>query len=219
MRNLTKMGLAVAFTLGTLAGVQAAPKFDISISRSGIKLISSKNPNLDTFSVDSYVYNGGDGWKNTGTTPLLYQQLMIGSTVLAKHYIKAGDSLESLSGFTVTDTVTAPRPAFALSSWSDPLTSFGKEPAVEGLRLVAFDLNFHHQVVTLVCPPSSIAPFPVVVSPLLAAAVPSTIFNVMGKPIWNGKLHTGELPEGILAEGVYILVQGSQHHSFRIGAR
>jgi hypothetical protein len=194
----------------------------LDVSPIGTKLLSSKNANWDTVEVQVYVYNSGDTtYYNKGTTPLLYVEIKVDTLSIAKQYLLPGDSIKALFGFKVTDTVTVIKTPFSLVTWVDPLVSFYKLPAVSEMRVSSMYVELHPKRDTTYiagCEPGTylIKPFS---SPNLStqsSVIATTIYNVIGKPIWTGKSQQGRIPGHNFSAGTYLMVQGSENHIFRI---
>ncbi|GEM_PF-6092160 len=217
------------FLLGLPDIAQAAIKFDITPH--AVTLISAKNPKWDTVVVESYVYITGDAaYRNTGNTPKLYLEVRIDSLSAAKHYLKPGDSLETLSGFMVKDTVTVLKTPFAVVTWSDPLASFQKESTVENMRVSSMYFELHPRVDTVRvagCPtmPAGLEGSggfrsgygSVAIAPALPVA--AVIYNLLGRPVWSGRALPGEIPKNRLSAGTYLFAQGSAVLLFRVDPR
>jgi len=62
------------------------------------------------------------------------------------------------------------------------------------------------------CPPTMAK----VSAAALRPAVPTTVYNAIGQPVWAGPLREGEYPPVRLRQGIHILVQGSRVHRFRV---
>ena len=223
MMRLAHSGAIAAFICLTLAGrtATALVKFDVA-PRSAV-LLSGKNAKWDTVVVETYVYNAGDTtYTNKGKTPLLYLDVRIDTVSAAKHYLAPGDSLEPFSGKMIKDTVTVLKTAFAVVTWVDPLKAFQSVPAVENLRVSTLYVDLHgkHDTVKVAgCPIPSVLEQPAFV-PAGAGKVPTTLYNVVGRPVWSGLHDRGAFPAQLtLPEGVYLMVQGSATRLFRVPLR
>ena len=197
----------------------AQSEVKLSLTPRAAVLKSGKNAKWDTVIVETYVYNTGDTtYYNKGKTPLLYLDVRIDTVSAGMHYLQPGDSLEIFTGFMVKDTVTVLKTAFAVVAWADPLKSFGPVPAIEELRVSSLYVDLHPKVDTVRvpgCPVATGVP-PAHVSPAVTGMVPSTVYNIVGRPVWSGAARAGELPEVDLPEGAYLLLQGTQTRIFRI---
>ena len=208
----------------SLAG-PAHAKLTFSISPAEVNLLSSKDTRWDTVVVKTYIYVGGDStYFNKGSKPLLIVDIRIDTASARKHYLQPGDSLEFLNGFYVLDTLTVIKTPFVVSTWADPLWSFQAASTVEELRVSSEYVNLHPKVDTVLiagCPPGTTAlrrPISRQSSSLRRGLVATTIYDVIGRPVWSGKLRDGEIPRDLVPEGVYLMVQGSRHRTFRIVA-
>ncbi len=194
----------------------------LTVSPLGTKLLSGKNVKWDTVEVQVYVYNAGDTtYYNKGTTPLLYVDIKVDTLSIAKHYLRSGDSLKAFYGFKLTDTVTILKTPFSLVTWIDPLVSFQKLPAVEEMRVSSMYVDLHPKRDTTYiagCPPGTVwvRPFALQAPLTPLMVVPTTIYNVIGKPVWTGKSQQGRIPSHNFPEGVYLMVQGSENQAYRI---
>jgi hypothetical protein len=212
--------LAFCFCLPRILG---AIKFDITPH--AVTLLSAKHAKWDTVAVESYVYVTGDSaYYNRTNKQLLFLDVRIDSLSAKKHYLKPGDSLETLSGFMVRDTLTVLKTPFALVTWADPFSSFQKEPSIEGMRISTMYFELHPRVDTL-----KIAGCPVTTAlgeaggsadPALPlknpeSLVPTTVYNLLGRPVWTGLSHLGATPNNLMAPGLYLLSQGASSRIFR----
>ena len=198
----------------------AAADVKLGIIPRGATLKSGKNATRDTVIVETYVYNGGDStYVNKGKTQLLYVDVRVDDGSVAKHYLAPGDSLEAFTGFMLKDTVTAPKAAFALIAWSDPLKSFGPVPAIEELRVASLYVDLHPKLDTVYlagCPVATEMHPVHAALPGVSGMVPTAVYNVNGRPVWSGMSRAGGQPSIDLPEGAYLLSQGSYARIFRI---
>lgn len=197
----------------------ASADVKLGIIPRGATLKSGKNATKDTVVVETYVYNGGDStYVNKGKTSLLYVDVRIDTASAAKHYLAPGDSLEAFTGFMLKDTVAVPKTAFALIAWTDPLKSFGPVPAIEDLRVASLYVDLHPKLDTVYlagCPVATEA-HPAPSLPGVAGMVPTTVYNVAGRPVWSGMSRAGAQPAIELPEGAYLLSQGTYARIFRV---
>ncbi len=221
--RIPKTILVFAFIAALFESSYATLK--LAVSPLGTKLLSGKNVKWDTVEVQVYVYNAGDTtYYNKGTTPLLYVEIKVDTLSIAKHYLRPGDSLKAYYGFKLTDTVTILKTPFSLVTWIDPLVSFYKLPAVEEMRISSMYVDLHPKTDTTFiagCRPGTyvIKPFSWQAPFTQLVAVPTTIYNVIGKPVWTGKSQQGRIPSHNFPEGVYLMVQGSENHIFRMAPK
>jgi hypothetical protein len=212
----------ICLTLSVACG-SAFAVVKLAVTPRSVNLLSSKNAKWDTVEVVTYVYNAGDTvFHNTGTTPLLYADVRLDTASIAKHYLKPGDSLNIFAGFMLKDTATVLKTAFAAVAWTDPLKSFGDKPAVEDLRVSSLYVNLHPKKDTVSlagCPLPTGAEKPLVTPMAKQGIVPSTVFDIVGRPVWSGSARAGSVPGIALPEGVYLLVQGADSRIFRISTR
>ena len=217
---MSKTILVFAFIAALFESSYATLK--LAVSPIGTKLLSGKNVKWDTVEVQVYVYNAGDTtYYNKGTTPLLYVDIKVDTLSIAKHYLKPGDSLKAYYGFKLTDTVTIIKTPFSLVTWIDPLVSFQKLPAVEEMRVSSMYVDLHPKSDTTYiagCRPGTVwvRPFALQAPFMQSKAVPTTIYNVIGKPVWTGKSPQGRIPSHKFPKGVYLMEQGSGNQSYRI---
>jgi hypothetical protein len=195
----------------------------LDASPDSVALISSKHAKWDTVVIMTYLYNSGDTtFVNKGKTPLLYLDVRIDTISAAKHFLAPGDSLEPFTGKMIKDTLTVLKTAFAVVTWIDPNKSFQSEPAVANLRVATLYADMHpkHDTVRVAgCPIPTVLEHPFFRSPS-EGKVKTTLFNVIGRPVWMGILARGAFPaEAGLSEGAYLMVQGSTTRLFRVPAR
>lgn len=206
-----------------LAALPAAALPKLGITPRSAVLQSAKNAKWDTVVVETYVYNSGDTtYVNKGATPKLYVDVRIDTVSAAKHYLAPGDSLEAFTGKTIKDTLTVLKTPFALVTWTDPLKAFGPEPAVEDLRVSTLYVDLHPKRDTVRvagCPIPTDVARPALLFPGMGK-VPTTIYNVVGRPVWSGMRERASFPGSSgLSEGVYLMVQGADTRLFRVPAR
>ncbi|MDB5103733.1 MAG: hypothetical protein JWP91_1422 [Fibrobacteres bacterium] len=236
MRSFSADALRSAFATAALAlGGMAAMSFpavvparaaiSFEISPYSVKALSTKDPRWDTVVVQTYVYVSGDEtYRNTGKTRMLYLDLRIDSLSVAKHYLEPGDSLEAINGFMIKDTLTVLKTPFAAVTWSDPQYVFEKETTVGNMRVSSQFVDLHPRIDTVKvagCPlPTAIGPGArgrsVRAALSAAAPIPTTIYNLIGKPVWAGQSVPGRIPETALSEGIYLMSQTSGNRIFRI---
>lgn len=217
----SNLGAFAALICLALAGRTAMALVKLDVTPRSATLLSAKNAKWDTVVIETYVYNMGDTtYVNKGRTPLLYLDVRIDTVSAAKHYLAPGDSLESFAGRMIRDTITVLKAPFAIVTWTDPLKSFGPKPAVEELRVSSLYADLHPKRDTVRvpgCPIPTGLERPAYRLPG-AGPVATTVYNVIGRPVWIGKLDRGALPMG-LSEGVYLVVQGGESRLFRIPSR
>lgn len=223
MRKSIASWIPAALLAVLLASDAVHAVLTFSVKLHGVEMLSSKDPKWDTVVVRSYVYIDGDStFYNRGTAPLLLLDVRIDSASARKHYLAPKDSLEFLHGFFLFDTLTVLKTPFVAATWVDPLWSFQKEPTVEELRVSSLYIDLHPKVDTILiagCPPGPTrlrGPIGFRGGTLAREAVPTTIYDIIGRPVWSGRLPEGEIPRDLVPEGVYLLVQGSRHRTFRI---